>query len=179
MNQVLATSESQLYVGHEGYFLHLFSQSLLITPGFVSTHRIHIIMERSRESLWSKVCMVKTTCALEVSDIQSYPTQVFIVREVGCFSSLKMQRNFVFNQWIIPSLSLLWNTMKMYDLWECFTEVLHVVCLFQPNLTYIPHISHLDAGNLSKHNTELQHLINTSFIDMLPHMWFGYCITCG
>lgn len=58
MNQVLATSESLLYVGHEGYFLHLFSPSLLITPGFVSTPRIHIIIERSREndqkSAWSR-----------------------------------------------------------------------------------------------------------------------------
>ncbi len=59
MNQVLATSESQLYVGHEGYFLHLFSQSLLITPGFVSTPRIHIIMEDQgriygQKSAWSR-----------------------------------------------------------------------------------------------------------------------------
>ncbi len=41
------------------------------------------------------------------------------------------------------------------DLWECFTEVPYVICLFLPNLTYIPCISHLDAENLSKHNTEL------------------------
>lgn len=73
MNQVLATSESLLYVGHEGYLLHLFSQSLLITPGFVSTPRIYIIIERSRENLRSEVCMVKTvTCALEVSDKQYF-----------------------------------------------------------------------------------------------------------
>lgn len=144
MNQVLATSESLLYVGHEGYFLHLFSQSLLITPGFVSTHRIHIIMERSRESLWSKVCMVKTTCALEVSDIQSYPTQVFIVREVGCFRSLKC--NVIF--------SLIVNETFPHCL--CYERPeREVICLFLPNLTYIPHIFHLDAENLSKHNTEL------------------------